>query len=563
MALREMLLLFGMDVSKDDENRVKGAVDRVKQAAQVLAGVWATIKVGDVINEIVMDTAELGDEINRTSEKLGVGTDALQELYFAAEQVSVSQEDLGTSFRVLGKQASAAAEGSKGALDSFKDLGITLEDLKNGDGSLKTTDQLLRLVADGMGSVSDPTKKAAIASELLGRSGANLIPMLKDGSAGLDEMAASAHELGYVLNAETLKAAGEMDDASDYLNAALKGLKNTLGAELLPTFTEGVKVLGRLAKAAVPIVKIFAKILLDAFKLMGSLVKGVNIAFGQLTKTFGFFGNVIGGLSVALTALGASFAIAGQAATVAGLKAAGAWVIATAPVLLMIAAIGLIGLALFLLVDEFVTMGEGGETIIGDLITYFTDLVDEVGGVGNAIKEVFFNSFEAIFGMSRETFDGIVDAIDWILEPTRMVVETITNLFATLMNFITEVFTGNIKDAFSGLWRDVLETAQQFAGHIERITGGVTSLLGLGGSSSSASAGMAGDSASSMAASPALAAAGGKTIVNSPNTKVEIHVDASGNSNPNAVGHAVGSSVDGVIERQNRDVLDAFSVGAG
>lgn len=601
MALRELLMMFGMDVDKNDENRVKGTMDKLKMAATAVAGVWATIKSGEVIAGMVMETAELGDEVNRTSEKLGVSADSLQELRFAAEQVSISQEDLGTSFRVLGKQAAAAAEGSKGALDAFKDLGISAKDLKNGDGSLKTVDQLLRQVADGMGSVTDPTKKAAVASELLGRSGANLIPMLSGGSAGLDDMAASAHELGYVLDGETLEAAAKMDDASDYLTAALKGLHNTFGAQLLPVFTDGVKIMGQLAKASVPLVKIFAKVLLGAFKLLTSLVKGVIIGFNTLEKTFGKFGDVLGVVGVALIGLGAAFGIVGQAATFAALKAAAAWIVATAPLLLTILAIGLIGAALFFLVDEFVTMGEGGETVIGDLINYFTELVDELGGIGGAIKEIFFNAFEAIFGMSRDTFDSIYDGIvDWggaILAPVIAAVDLITNIFATLMQFIDEVFTGSVSDAFSHLWDNVKNTATQFIDDIMKLlqkaigpikaiasalnpfgdekeaagfdAAGKNALGQLDPFNKSAMSGaskmegaLSGNPQNDVAAMAASNAPVSNSTVVAPQTKVEVHVDASGNANPQAVGTAVGQSIDGVIERQNRQTLDAFAVSA-
>lgn len=84
-------------------------------------------------------------------------------------------------------------------------------------------------------------------------------------------------------------------------------------------------------------------------------------------------------------------------------------IIATAPFWLMVLAIAAIGAAIGLLVDDFMTFLEGGESCIGDLIDAFTDFWEFLVGLGKAIGNFFKGIWDSIVA-------GITGVFDWILE---------------------------------------------------------------------------------------------------------------------------------------------------
>lgn len=84
-------------------------------------------------------------------------------------------------------------------------------------------------------------------------------------------------------------------------------------------------------------------------------------------------------------------------------------IIATAPFWLMVLAIAAIGAAIGLLVDDFMTFLEGGESCIGDLIDAFTDFWEFLVGLGKAIGDFFKGIWDSIVA-------GITGVFDWILE---------------------------------------------------------------------------------------------------------------------------------------------------
>lgn len=84
-------------------------------------------------------------------------------------------------------------------------------------------------------------------------------------------------------------------------------------------------------------------------------------------------------------------------------------IIATAPFWLMVLAIAAIGAAIGLLVDDFMTFLEGGESVIGDLIDAFTDFWEFLVGLGKAIGNFFKGIWDSIIA-------GITGVFDWILE---------------------------------------------------------------------------------------------------------------------------------------------------
>lgn len=175
------------------------------------------------------------DRIDELSARLGISTEKLSEWAYAAKLSGTDLEGLAGALPKLAKSIAAAADESSSAAALFKALGV---DVKDSAGNLRDVEDVLPEIADRFKTLDSDTTEAALAMELFGKSGAELLEFLNRGSDGLDELGAKARELGVVIDGDTAAAAAGFKDELDILRAAGQGFFTQLSAELLPALTE-------------------------------------------------------------------------------------------------------------------------------------------------------------------------------------------------------------------------------------------------------------------------------------------------------------------------------------
>lgn len=199
-------------------------------AAGVAAGTAALIK----------SQIDLADEYSKQSAILGVAIEDWSALNYATELAGVSNEQLSASITKLNKNIVGSVDGTGAAADAFKILGINI---KNTDGSIKDSYTVLNELADAFQGIEDGATKTALAQDLLGKSGAKMIPLLNGGAEGLAAMRKEAEQLGQVIDADTGKAAEEFNDNLTRLQKVISGTGNQLAKELLPSLAEFTNVI--------------------------------------------------------------------------------------------------------------------------------------------------------------------------------------------------------------------------------------------------------------------------------------------------------------------------------
>ncbi len=129
-----------------------------------------------------IDTA---DQLQDLSDRLGVASDTLQKFGNEAAKNGSSLEGMGNGIKFLMKNSSNALAGNEELRGSFAKLGISLEDLQN-----LSTEDLLVKVGAGLNNASSDGERMALAMQVLGKAGGELIPTLRgvaDGSIQLSE----------------------------------------------------------------------------------------------------------------------------------------------------------------------------------------------------------------------------------------------------------------------------------------------------------------------------------------------------------------------------------------
>lgn len=358
---------------------------------------------GGAVFGLAASTASLGDDVAKTADKLGIGITELQELRYAAERSGVATGAFDTALEKMQKNLGEAAGGTGAAKDALEQLGLSASDLIE-----LSPDQALGLIADRMGEVGTDAERAAILTDIFGRSGVGMINMLRGGSKSLLQLQQDARRTGYVLSEKAARDAEIFQDTLLDTQLVMIGLKNTVGAELMPVVTQAVRQIGDALVDNREDVQRWAKGFADgverALPVIGEVLKGISqvsmVVSEVITKTAEMvggwenFGIIIGAVLAGKTVLtvvkfgGAVFQL-GRAlwglSTVTpivatGIKAIGSALIAN-PIGLAVAAIA--GAAI-LIYKNWDSVGPWFNDLWGGIKNVFKGFVEFVGGVFTA-----------------------------------------------------------------------------------------------------------------------------------------------------------------------------------
>lgn len=214
---------------------VQAAVDKLGQFSA--SGAAAVTVVGGLVGALAkstMDMSKTADDLLTLSTQTSLTTDQLQEFEYASELVDVSTDTLRGSLVKLTNNMQTAATGTGSAAEAFKKLHVKVSD---SSGKLKDNYEVFLKTIDALGKMKNETERDALAMDIFGRSATDLNPLIEAGSGRLKELAEQAHEVGYVVDNETLQSFGELDDAMQKLDKQGDAVKRSFAEALLPVIT--------------------------------------------------------------------------------------------------------------------------------------------------------------------------------------------------------------------------------------------------------------------------------------------------------------------------------------
>lgn len=220
-------------VMEKELKRMEGFAKRheaeMKKAGQAI-GLAIAAGVG-VATAALRQSIDRMDELSKAAQRVQMPTDEFSRLVYAGELADVAMNDIVSSMGRLTRAQAAAAQGNRAQVDAFKALGI---EYKNADGSLRSTTEVFRDFADRFQKFKGSPEITALGMQLFGRSFQTLIPLLKDGSAGLAAAADESDRLGRTVSDQAGRAAEEFNDNLTRLKSIVQGVANSVAADLLP-----------------------------------------------------------------------------------------------------------------------------------------------------------------------------------------------------------------------------------------------------------------------------------------------------------------------------------------
>lgn len=222
----------------------------LESAGQSMRGLSAAAAaVTAAIGAVTVKSAKWADQLNTMSKKYSIGTKELQKYSAAAELVDTNVETIAKSHVKLEKTMLTASKGTGTAADAFKALGV---EVTNADGSLRDGDTVWQETIAALGKMENETERDAYAMTLMGKSAAELNPLIEDGGETYQKFAETLakYDLDFV-DQDMLDRAKDFNDSLDTMKAigmvAFQQLGTQLAAYLAPAMEKVVDVVGRLA----------------------------------------------------------------------------------------------------------------------------------------------------------------------------------------------------------------------------------------------------------------------------------------------------------------------------
>lgn len=259
------------------------AVNIVRGAGRSIEQVLGRVGVGLSIGAVVMWTKSVIDAA-------GAAVDMAQKVGMSVEDVTA----LGVVFQQSGVSAEAFKTGivqmSKSVADNaaaYKALGIATADAAGNNREAKA---VLMDLADGFKALPDGMLKTKLATELLGKAGADMIPALNQGGAAMRAAADEAKAMGAAMTTEAAQAADEFGDALDVLKAKAQATTLNGLSDMLPVLTEVARQLaltGKEANQAGKDAGFWEEAFATAAEAVGVLVLNVSYVFRSMAGEAG------------------------------------------------------------------------------------------------------------------------------------------------------------------------------------------------------------------------------------------------------------------------------------
>lgn len=360
-------------------------------------------------------TIDAADNLNDLSKRTGVSVESLSKFGAAAEDSGSSVDEVA---KAMGRLAKSVVDPASKANQALRSIGISSTDAS---GKVRSLDEIMLNVSDVFAKLPDGAQKTALAIELFGKSGANLIPLLNEGSVALSEY-------GATIDTELAAAADKFNDSLNAIARSIAGPFNEAVTALLPLITSIAEGIAGLVQAfsglPTPLQQLIVGIgaLVAALVILAPAIQAVVTIWGALSALlaggaiFATIAGTLGALVPALAAVGAAFQ------TVIGIVTA----VITGPVG-WIALIVAAGVAIYTFRDQ-----------IGDAFK----------AVGSVLQQAA-RQFDSVF--VKPVVSGVKFVVSSITSLFRNVGDALTNPFKAAANTVKSIFQGIVQFIANGI----------------------------------------------------------------------------------------------------------------
>lgn len=224
------------DKLRDKMSKLTGGLKKVGGA---MMAVGATVGVvGGAILRGANQVAEMGDRIDKMSQKIGMSRESFQEWDYILSQNGGNIDSLQMGFKTLTTQIGMAGKGTKESVAMFKQLGVSIKD---NNGNLRKQDDVFNDTITALQKMGETTERDVIAQKLFGRSFIEVKPLLNQSAEAIDKLRKKANDMGLILSKEDVDNAKNYKDTMDTFTRFFQAKFATVMMKLMPEFSKALE----------------------------------------------------------------------------------------------------------------------------------------------------------------------------------------------------------------------------------------------------------------------------------------------------------------------------------
>ena len=298
---------------------LRGGILGVTAAAAGMAVGGTVLAIGG-LTSLAIETAKADVEMAILANRANVGVESFQKLGYAAQQLGISQEQVGSIFAdVQEKLGEFSATGGGGAADFFDALSnntkMSADEIKNFSKTLQGKDgvEAVQLLKNKLDEVGASSQEQRFVFESLGSDLGNLLPLFADGGSLLGEYGKALEDAGVIKSKEAIEQAQILAAQTQAVNLQFQGAKTQLVSGFTPALVDVAGALFGTSKNGVQfqsvgegigkILKLithFAISTVTAIRVLGKGLGGLAAIGGTVAKEVGVFGANPIGLTVGM-----------------------------------------------------------------------------------------------------------------------------------------------------------------------------------------------------------------------------------------------------------------------
>lgn len=421
----ELVTLLSFKTSPGTEKAIKSIKDGISTLkSEVTKWAAAATAAGAATSAFLLSASDKAIELQKLSQSTNLSTDSLQQWQYAAEAVGASSAAVTSDLESLLKTMSSPIPGELNM--ELMMLGVSVH---NASGQLRGADEVLKDVGDKLNKMS--SARAVQWAERVGISNDTLM-LLKQGRQGLSELFEEAQLVGAIIPEDAINRGAELSKSIKTLKTVFQALGNSIALSFAPNLKK--------------VVDNFKQFLINNADFVR---QGLGITIDGVSRGFGRFWDILvkikDGFVALLQPMQPFLKNMDAVKVVAGLVtgALAGFLALMAPAIIQFAAVGAAIAGVSLVIEDFITWLEGGESVIGDIVNAFSNWMDKFPELKEDLKsvgQVFADVFNAIPGLIDKCIDKIEDmfpvinkilsslgkVIDFVYEGAKTAGETLT-----------------------------------------------------------------------------------------------------------------------------------------
>lgn len=226
----------GTKAARRDIRGLRTDIVDLKSATQTLSSTFNTFGVALTgaaivggIKSMVSESMEAVDVTAKLSDRLGVATERLTGLRYAASLAGVGADQFDTLLDRMAKTLGDLENRGGAGVETLAKFGLDIGKLAS-----SSPDRAFLEIADAVSKIQSPMERATLATTIFGRQGQELLNTLMQGSDAIEAQIAEADALGLAYSRVDAAQIEAANDAWDRMEHAVGGVATKLSVEMAP-----------------------------------------------------------------------------------------------------------------------------------------------------------------------------------------------------------------------------------------------------------------------------------------------------------------------------------------